>query len=130
MRTGHAARALALLLVVAIIAQPAMAEHRAGAALNAERPVVSAATVAFDLDAQRDALRRSLIDLGEAPEDAGAAVQWLTADDLAVLASNPRMLQRAGSMSITTETIIIWAVIIAGIVILFIVADTGFIVQN
>jgi hypothetical protein len=93
-------------------------------------PVIAPAPLAFNAELQRQFVEQRLVELGDLPADAAENVTWLTSAERVGLAAHPGMLQRAGSMSMTTETVIIIVLIVAAIVVLFIVSDSGFIVSN
>lgn len=71
--------------------------------------------------AQRESIAHILIALGEADDAAHQMANELTAEDLAVLLANPKMMQRAGDLGV-----IIAAVVIVGVVVaLLILADSS-----
>jgi hypothetical protein len=90
------------------------------APVNGLSPALSKAVI----ETQRGAIAEILIELGEDEERARQMATELTADDLAVLLANPKMMQKAGNV----EMIIIAVLIVGGIVALALAADSGFII--
>jgi hypothetical protein len=78
--------------------------------LDAPAPVAPVAPVSLPSDAAelagRAFVRDRLVRLGRSPAAADDAVRRLSAEDVAVLLANPKMLQRAGSMDVGTEVAI------------------------
>ena len=124
-----------LLLTLAFAWSLLASNARAGAPVTApapETPTSEPPAVEMHVcvvDVERQALAQRLVELGHTPEEAIALVVQLTDADLAVLSENPRMVQRAGTMSNLTEAYVIGAIIIAGIVILA-VSGNGFVNVN
>ncbi|MHC5114237.1 MAG: hypothetical protein ACYTGP_07400 [Planctomycetota bacterium] len=103
--------ALVMLLCLALVAHPAVAEtHRAGR--------LESAPAHAPPDLRRLHVYAQLVELDYAPLEARDAVAELTEADLDVLCANPDMLQRAGAMSVQTQAFIIAAIIVTVIVLL------------
>ncbi len=84
--------------------------------------------VHFDLAAARARIAAQLVSLRRPPEVAQAAAAALTAEDLEVLAANPRMMQEAGESGQVAFSIIVGCLIIAGIIALAAASDGGTVV--
>jgi hypothetical protein len=78
---------------------------------------------------QREAVASLLRKAGSTPAEAQRQAGQLTADDLAVLAANPKMVQPAGEMDELTKNLI-WALVIAGVVVAIVIAADGYISIN
>jgi hypothetical protein len=83
--------------------------------------VPAAALSTAAIETQRGAIAEIMVELGEDHERARQMATELSADDLAVLLANPKMMQKAGD----SETIIVAALIVGGIVALALAADSG-----
>jgi hypothetical protein len=81
------------------------------------------------LDEQRGTIAGQLVELGYAADVAQQMASELTPNDLAVLLDNPRMMQKAGEMDELTKNVI-WALVIAGIVVAIVIAADGSISIN
>jgi hypothetical protein len=80
-------------------------------------------------DEQRGTIAGQLVELGYAAEVAQQMASELTPNDLAVLLGNPKMMQKAGEMDELTKNVI-WALVIAGIVVAIVIAADGSISIN
>jgi hypothetical protein len=128
---------VAILLAVALIVQPgvgmACARPLPGAGAEPEQsvmveaaratPQAAAAARSSDRGAGEIAYARMLIalrlvELGFTDEEAQQAAAELTADDIAVLLENERMMQRAGDLSNVGAAYLIGTLIVVGIIIL------------
>jgi hypothetical protein len=78
------------------------------------------------IETQRGAIAQIMIELGEDEDRARQVATELSADDLAVLMANPKMMQKAGDLAL----IVIVVVIVGGIVALALAADSAVIVSN
>jgi hypothetical protein len=112
-----------MMLIAVWTAQPVLAAGPTGSADDPRE--VDVATV----DGQRLWIAAELIALGRAPDAALEAASRLTAEDLAVLLANPRMIQAAGASNRVLMSIIIGALIIAGLIALAASGD-GFVMIN
>ncbi len=88
-------------------------------------PAVLVPLTALSPDEQRHIIAGQLIELGRDNAAAQQMAGELTPDDLAVLLANPKMMQKAGAIDV-----VIWALIIAGVVVAIVVAAEGTIVVN
>ena len=68
------------------------------------------------IETQRGAIAQIMIELGEGEDRARQAAMELTADDLAVLLANPKMMQKAGDLALIVGALIIVGVIVALVV--------------
>ncbi len=96
---------MAMMLAAMMAAPPAVAatdesSNRAVAAAPAPAPVPLTPAAAL---AGRAFIKQRLIKLGHTPSAAEDAVRRLTGDDIAVLMSNPKMLQPAGTADVGVE---------------------------
>jgi hypothetical protein len=132
--------AMALLLP----AQPLLAAHpapqpsvRAADAIVVSSVVPVTASLATDLPAalvpltalaigeQRQIIAQQLESLGRAADTARNMADELTAEDLAVLLANPKMMQKAGEIDV-----IVWAIIVVGVVVALVIAAEGTVIVN
>ena len=87
-------------------------------------PITALPTAA--IETQRSAIAEIMIELGEDEDRARQMATELTAEDLAVLLANPKMMQKAGDVVI----IILAVVLVCGIVALALAADSAVIITN
>ena len=81
------------------------------------------------LDAPRNRIVHALIELDYEPARAREMAACLTAEDVAVLDANPRMIQAGGTLSKTGRAYLIGGLIVAGIVILAANSNSFFFVR-
>ena len=120
----------AQLLVASPRSAPAAAPHGTPPITLAIAPVASSTGVfapvalvpleSLALQEQREIIAGQLIDLGREADAARGMAAELTADDLAVLLANPKMMRKAGAIDV-----IIWALLIAGVVVALVIAADG-----
>jgi len=123
------AMACSAMLVVPDVARAAAAAPSA-TVTDAAPPAPAARDDApLNVVAARLQVMDQLIDFGRPPEEARRIAAALTADDLAVLAANPAMMQAAGEANAQMTSLIIAGLVIGGLVVLLIAADSGFAVQ-
>ena len=79
-----------------------------------------------EIETQRGAIAEIMIKLGEDEDRARQMATELTAEDLAVLLANPKMMQKAGDLAV----IVVAVLIVGGIVALALAADSAFITSN
>jgi hypothetical protein len=85
-------------------------------------PVGELSTAA--IETQRSAIAEIMIELGENEDRARQMATELTGEDLAVLLANPKMMQKAGNL-----TLIVMALVVVGVVVaLVLAADTSTVV--
>ena len=146
---GRMIRSIAALSAASLIAQPLFAvpsEKGGGGVAQACTVSVSPAIMVSDLlipllpiavlpvsalspamiEAQRGAIAEIMIKLGEDEDRARQMATELTAEDLAVLLANPKMMQKAGDLAL----IVIVVVIVGGIVALALAADSSTVIIN
>lgn len=99
---------LAMVLAATATAQPARAATPPAAT---EAPVGSTVIV---IDVDRVWVVERLIRLGQPPADAWVQAMHLTDADVAVLAANPRMVQRGGAM--LSDSLVLGLLLIAGLI--------------
>lgn len=128
---GRSIRSIAALCAASLIAHPLMVTPGAQAspALDAAAypsnqiiasPVMLVPVTALpaaSLETQRSAIAQIMIELGEDEDRAQQMASELTADDLAVLLANPKMMQKAGDI-----VLIICAVIVVGVIVALVIA--------
>ena len=85
-------------------------------------PVTSLSAAA--IETQRTAIAQIMVELGEDDDRARQMATELTADDLAVLLANPKMMQKAGDLEVILVALAIAGVIIA----LVLLADSSTVV--
>ena len=78
------------------------------------------------IETQRGAIEQIMIELGEDEDQAHQMATELTAEDLAVLLANPKMMRKAGDL----EMILVAVLIVGGIVALALAADSAVIISN
>jgi hypothetical protein len=132
--------AMALLLP----AQPLLAAHRAPqptvnaadaivvssvvpvtASLATDLPAALVPLTALAIGEQRQIIAQQLESLGRAANTARNMADELTAEDLAVLLANPKMMQKAGEIDV-----IVWAIIVVGVVVALVIAAEGTVIVN
>jgi len=112
--TDRPTRWLAVVLVMLVAAHPLAA-----------RPMATP-----DEDGgRRDAVVARMIDAGDTPDEARRKASRLTPEDLAVLATNPLMIQPAGTMDVSTEMFIGTTLVVGIIVVLAVAGSTVIIVS-
>ena len=118
--------------VVAVNAPFVLATHAAPPLLPVALiaiPVIEPDAAAPAIQQQRAIVASLLLETGCDQAEAQRQARQLTAEDLAVLAANPRMIQKAGEMDELTKNLI-WALVIAGVVVAIVIAADGSISVN
>jgi hypothetical protein len=95
------------------------------ASLATDLPAALVPLTALAIGEQRQIIAQQLESLGRAANTARNMADELTAEDLAVLLANPKMMQKAGEIDV-----IVWAIIVVGVVVALVIAAEGTVIVN